>query len=353
MINSVAFSPLELQPISKKPEFNKGKRKRKTTVKTHKKKSTKKLTSVEEESESNSLSSTRYGSYSGVRIIRDTDPTSLLSNVVQIGTGLTSNVYLANYKDREVAVKEMKLTKKQRKFILDEIKIMHQLHSRYLVKMISAHIHNGTSWILMQYMDAGSLGDILRYVQCNELQVAYIIRKVLHGLKRMHDKNFIHRDLKCGNIFLSKTGSIKIGDFGFSTQIDALKEEGEADYIVGSPYWMAPEISDGLSYSFASDIWAIGIMCIEMINGSPPYSQIPPKKAIKHIKKYGIPKLRGFSPEYRDFVERCTRLDPKDRPSAKELLEHNFLKTKCDKKSIVDFIQNGLKAADDADLFGF
>ncbi|KAH0791844.1 STE family protein kinase [Histomonas meleagridis] len=353
MLDSSALSTADLKPISKKPQYSKTTGTKKVCVKVRHRRKTSRKMSIEEESEPSISINQKYGSYSGVRLIRETDPTPFFTNIEPIGSGLTSEVYLTTYKSKEIAVKEIKLTKDQRKFVFDEIKTMHELHSRNLVRMISAHVYNETAWILMQYMDAGSLADILRYVQCDESQVAFIIKKVLRGLKRMHEKGIVHRDLKCGNIFLSKAGSIKIGDFGFSTQLNPLKTETRSDYIVGSPYWMAPELSDRTAYSFSSDIWSIGIMCIEMTTGKPPYSQIPPKKVMKYIKKYGIPKLRGYSSEFRDFVGKCTQTDPNDRPSATELLKHNFLKMKCDKKSIVEFIQNGLRAAEDEELFGF
>lgn len=308
----------------------------------------------EEDSESSSISDTIDSpkSFSGVKLFLTIDPMPFFSDIKEIGSGLTSEVYMVKYKSKNVAAKRIKMTHKQKEYIINEIQVMNSVKSRYLVGLISAYLYNETAWILMKYMNAGTLGNLIKFVKCDEGAIAFFASRILFGLKRLHDNNIIHRDIKCENIFLTNKGRVKIGDFGFACYLNNLSNE-ESEYLVGSPYWMAPEVARGENHSKASDIWALGISCIEMFLGKPPYSSMEPLKAIKYIGKHGTKIPSGISEDFADFLNQCTKKNPNDRPSVSKLLKHPFLKMKFQRKMIVPYISKGLQYSEDSELFGF
>jgi hypothetical protein len=203
--------------------------------------------------------------------------------------------------------------------------------------------------ILMELADRGSFRDLLdeRKAPLSEDQISLITRDVLLGLEMLHSKyQSVHGDIKAANLLFSSSGSVKMSDFGVARRFDAGAVATMT--VVGTPYWMAPEVITGPSYSYPADIWSLGITVVEMAEGSAPYLEMQPRRAMIEITKRGFPGWRFptfHSPDICDFVDRCVRRNPAARPSASELLAHPFIKRGegIDRKQVMDELLNKAK----------
>lgn len=209
-----------------------------------------------------------------------------------------------------------------------EINVLKQCNSPYILEYFGSYIKNDSIWIIIEYCDGGSVLDLMRITERNltEEQIASIITMVLNGLSFLHEQKKIHRDIKAGNILLTREGFAKLGDFGVSAQL--MHSFSKKVSKIGTPYWMSPEVISQNNYDSKCDIWSLGITCIEMAEGEPPYSEVRTflvmKKIISSPPK-GLTKPQLWSSEFNDFVSKCLTFDPVKRPSAKELLKHKFI----------------------------
>ena len=127
--------------------------------------------------------------------------------------------------------------------------------------------------------------------------------------------------------------------YGYAAQLTQQRQKRNT--VVGTPYWMAPELIRGQSYGTKVDIWSLGIMLIEMIEGEPPYMDFPPLRALFLITTKGIPPLKeeeNLSLELVDFYNKCVDIRVDSRPDAATLLEHPFLKKACDPAGFASYI---------------
>ncbi|XP_027631626.1 serine/threonine-protein kinase PAK 6 isoform X2 [Tupaia chinensis] len=262
-------------------------------------------------------------------VVDQGDPRLLLDSYVKIGEGSTGIVCLAREKHsgRQVAVKMMDLRKQQRRELLfNEVVIMRDYQHLNVVEMYKSYLVGEELWVLMEFLQGGALTDIVSQVRLNEEQIATVCEAVLQALAYLHAQGVIHRDIKSDSILLTLDGRVKLSDFGFCAQIS--KDVPKRKSLVGTPYWMAPEVISRSLYATEVDIWSLGIMVIEMVDGEPPYFSDSPVQAMKRLRDSAPPRLRNshkVSPVLRDFLERMLVRDPQERATAQELLDHPFL----------------------------
>lgn len=157
---------------------------------------------------------------------------------------------------------------------------------------------------MSRYCENGSLHSICKnFGKFPENLVALYMSQVLHGLLYLHEQGVIHRDIKGANILTTKEGLVKLADFGVATKQSGLDQSS----VVGTPYWMAPEVIELSGATTSSDIWSLGCTVIELIEGKPPYHKLQPMQALFRIVNDEHPPIPGSaSPVSASFLDHLT-----------------------------------------------
>lgn len=166
------------------------------------------------------------------------NPKERYTLIGQIGQGASGSVMTAidNATDTLVAIKQMNLAQQSNKeFILNEILVMREHRHPNVVNYLDSYLVDNELWVVMEYLQGGSLTDIVVETRMEEYQIATVCREVLQALEFLHKNQVIHRDIKSDNILLGMDGSVKLTDFGFCAQ---LAEQNKRTTMVGTPYWM-------------------------------------------------------------------------------------------------------------------
>ncbi|XP_075989844.1 serine/threonine-protein kinase hippo isoform X3 [Anticarsia gemmatalis] len=256
-------------------------------------------------------------------------PEEVFDIICKLGEGSYGSVYKALHKEsgQVLAIKQVPVDTDLQE-IIKEISIMQQCDSPYVVKYYGSYFKNTDLWIVMEYCGAGSVSDIMRLRKktLSEDEIATILCDTLKGLEYLHRRRKIHRDIKAGNILLNTEGHAKLADFGVAGQLtDTMAKRNT---VIGTPFWMAPEVIQEIGYDCVADIWSLGITALEMAEGKPPYGDIHPMRAIFMIPTKPPPSFREpdqWSPEFIDFVSQCLVKNPDERATAEYLLTHEFI----------------------------
>lgn len=235
----------------------------------------------------------------------------------------------------EVAWNEMKVQKLssgEKRRLDDEVELLEQLRHKNLVRFFGSwtSTENSKRVFITELMTSGTLKQFLRHTGSPKTKVLQgWCRQILNGLKFMHDKGIIHRDIKCDNIFIEgSTGEVKIGDLGLAT---ILKDGHPKCSVIGTPEFMAPEMYRE-DYGFPIDIWAFGMCVLEMLTLEYPYSECSNaaqiyRKVTQGIKPAAYSAVTGRHSKVRqDFILLCIAHEPEDRASIPTLLTHDFFK---------------------------
>ncbi|KAM6947750.1 serine/threonine-protein kinase 4-like isoform 2-T2 [Lycodopsis pacificus] len=258
-------------------------------------------------------------------------PEEVFDVLEKLGEGSYGCVFKAHYKETGeiVAIKQVPVESDLQE-IIKEISIMQQCNSPHVVRYYGSYFKNSDLWIVMEYCGAGSVSDIIRIRNktITEEEIATILQSTLKGLEYLHFMRKIHRDIKAGNILLNAEGQAKLADFGVAGQLtDTMAKRNT---VIGTPFWMAPEVIQEIGYNCVADIWSLGITTIEMAEGKPPYADIHPMRAIFMIPTNPPPTFRTpdlWSLSFQDFVSQCLVKNPENRATATQLLQHRFIKS--------------------------
>lgn len=267
------------------------------------------------------------------------DPEELFELLDVVGHGAFGTVCSCLNKNtmEMVAVKFIPIdpTSSDTRKLQREIDIMKMIpHAPEVVTYHGCYVKDDMLLIVMEYCDGGSVMDILRLPhKLTEEQVAAACAAVVKGLHHLHKNvKIMHRDVKAANVLINSKGEGKLADFGVSAQLNTTAQRQKT--VIGSPFWMAPEVIDqadaenATGYDSKSDIWSLGITALEMAEGKPPHYELQPIKAILKIPNEPPPTLKEpqkWSEEFTHFLAKCLQKDPAHRLSAAELLEDPFI----------------------------
>ncbi|KAJ3452182.1 mtk1/mekk4 [Anaeramoeba flamelloides] len=238
-----------------------------------------------------------------------------------------------------VAVKSMpleRIPKNELKTTIQEIDLLKKLNNKHIVKYLGSTKTKNRLYIILEYIESGSLSELRKgFKQFHEKLVSKYIYQTLKGLIYLHSQGVIHRNIKAANLMSTKSGIIKLTDFGVSSQFD--QQNQMVDH--GSVYWMAPEVIESKSISPSSDIWSLGCTIIELLTGKPPLHDINPLRALYRIVKDDHPPLpKSISSNLRSFLLECFQKDKNLRISASRLIQHPWIKSSINALSSNDSI---------------
>lgn len=238
---------------------------------------------------------------------------------------------------KQMAVKQAMCTdEKTIENVKKEVEILCELRHPRIVQYLGHHADVPNIQIMLEYMSGGSIDGHLKSSDSpfSEERTKRYTKDVMEGLRYLHEKKIIHRDIKGANILIDGEDRAKLADFGLSKIMETNKS---AHTFAGSPVFMSPEMImtdlNQTGHGLKTDIWSMGCVVVQMLSKYPPWkgkcdariSQFKLMQLIAECKEpeYTLPD--GVSQTARDFLNQCFVTEPKDRPSADDLLRHLFL----------------------------
>ncbi len=197
-----------------------------------------------------------------------------------------------------------------------ETKLLMGLNSRYVVRIWDIHLSGEIRFIDMEYIEGGDLEDLLLTFPNRKIpedKVTKLIKQISKGMADIHKHRIIHKDLKPQNIMLTKSGNIKIMDFGISETFRSSKSRLKESSKSGTPVYMSPEHLLGKDVGKESDIWSFGVMIYELLSGKQLYSGQSYSDVLMQIERKKFESLSGISDKINFLIKKCLQYDYKDR----------------------------------------
>ncbi|XP_072987559.1 mitogen-activated protein kinase kinase kinase 1-like [Typha latifolia] len=249
----------------------------------------------------------------------------------RLGSGSFGTVYEAISDDgfffavKEVSLLDQGSNAKQCIFQLEqEISLLSRFEHENIVQYFGSDKEEAKLYIFLELVTQGSLASLYQKYHLQDSQVSAYTRQILNGLNFLHERNVVHRDIKCANILVDAKGSVKLADFGLAKELTILNG---AKSCKGTVYWMAPEVAKTRPYGPPADIWSLGCTVLEMLTRRVPYPDVEWAQALFKIGRGERPPIpNSLTRDARDFIQQCVQVNPDDRPSAAQLLKHPFLK---------------------------
>ena len=254
----------------------------------------------------------------------------LFKMLKELGHGGFGVVHLAQWQNEKdaVAVKVMAHdTTRNQRANLREIFWLTKLDHPNVVKLRHCYLCLSEFWVVLEFMEGGTLTEAVRSSRFLEPEVAYVAQQVFSGISFMHSNLVIHRDLKSANVMMTVKAEIKLIDFGLCGDT---RSTPHLRGMVGSPYWMPPEMIRGQTHSYPVDTWSAGVCLLELCNGHAPKMG----NAFKSMFNTGsgrVPPLKKadqWSMTMQDFFAKMLEIDAVKRATPDELLAHDFCRTK-------------------------
>ncbi|KAL2043147.1 hypothetical protein N7G274_004207 [Stereocaulon virgatum] len=231
-----------------------------------------------------------------------------------------------------------------KKQIVRELAFNKDCASEYICQYYGAFMDDssGTISIAMEYCEGGSLDSVYREVKklggrTGEKVLGKVAEGVLNGLTYLHGRKIIHRDIKPSNILLTRSGQVRLCDFGVSGEFGT---KGDANTFIGTSYYMAPERITGQSYTITSDVWSLGVTLLEVAQHRFPFpadgTEMQPRAGLidllTYIVRQEIPKLKDepeskikWSENFKYFIECCLEKEPTRRATPWRMIEHPWM----------------------------
>uniref|UniRef100_A0AAX7TGC1 polo kinase n=1 Tax=Astatotilapia calliptera TaxID=8154 RepID=A0AAX7TGC1_ASTCA len=238
-----------------------------------------------------------------------------------------SRQYLSNNKMYAVKVIPQSRVSKphQRDKITNEIELHRTLSHKHVVKFSHYFEDQENIYIFLELCSRKSLAHIWKARHTlTEPEVRYYLRQIISGLKYLHSRGILHRDLKLGNFFINENMELRLGDFGLAAKLETVEQRKKT--ICGTPNYLAPEVLNRQGHGTESDVWSLGCVMYTLMCGNPPFETLDLKETYKCIKevRYNLPST--LSPAAQKLISGILQKNPSDRLTLDQILNHEFFK---------------------------
>ncbi|KAM5309379.1 serine/threonine-protein kinase Nek1 isoform 1-T2 [Glossophaga mutica] len=237
---------------------------------------------------------------------------------------------------RQYVIKEINISRmsnKEREESRREVAVLANMKHPNIVQYRESFEENGSLYIVMDYCEGGDLFKRInaqKGILFPEDQILDWFVQICLALKHVHDRKILHRDIKSQNIFLTKDGTIQLGDFGIARVLNSTVELART--CIGTPYYLSPEICENKPYNNKSDIWALGCVLYEMCTLKHAFEAGNMKNLVLKIISGSFPPVSlHYSYDLRCLLSQLFKRNPRDRPSVNSILEKGFIAKRIEK----------------------